>query len=332
VEQLNQERRLQILPPRPLESELPFILVGKLRISSSLLMWSAALSEEDFNALRVALEPLEPEPPHPIWTPIVRELLLRVNQGRQYRRRIEEPVPDLLFALVEQFSGRLHIENGFLIWTALPPTTDELDALNSLEGDLDFTGSLARLVERIQDIEQLKANENASLEGVMPVEQRPGLPEPLEGLLTIESKRLTLSHRVVSQEQKTALEGLRGRGDPPFREGIEALLSIFERVEFIDQVRPEIDDLPAELVERLVLGRAAMRFPGVMSAHTAQVLRNDQEAPGAPVFFQRLVDRDAVQRLYKATLAHGMGGRAIQIRARRGSASISAPAEITIRS
>ena len=242
--------------------------------------------------------------------------------------------PNLLLDLIEGISPQLHFEGGFLIWTAMPPTAEQLDALNTLEGDGGFETSLETLVGRVQDTTQLKADANANIEAVPSIARRPrqaDLDEPLQGFLTIEPKLLTMQPRLVDND---VLQGLLvvlcDQGDQPFQDGLEELLT--ERVEFTAEVRPQMDNLPEILRERLMLGRVKMRYPGVMPAQTAKVLMVADDSDSATIVFTHAVDRAAVQRLYEATLAHGMGGRIITVRARRGSAPISPPAEITYRS
>lgn len=83
--------------------------------------------------------------------------------------------------------------------------------------------------------------------------------------------------------------------------------------------RPRTDQLPPGLRARLLIGRTLLRYHGLMTAPEARALRAALTAP---------VDQPVAQRLYAASLAQGMRGRELRIRALRRSATPSVPMPI----
>ena len=84
--------------------------------------------------------------------------------------------------------------------------------------------------------------------------------------------------------------------------------------------RPEQAELPDLLAGKLLIGRWRLRFHGIMAAAEGRALRE--------LFADSAADRQAVQRLYAASLQAGLRSRRLLIRARRGNAAPSKPADL----
>jgi hypothetical protein len=100
------------------------------------------------------------------------------------------------------------------------------------------------------------------------------------------------------------------------RAGLTAILGALEAAlsEPLDLPRRRLIDPPAWLSEQLLIGVTRLRYHGLMERGEGQALR--ALCTTAP-------DRAAIQRLYEASLAKGMRGRALFVRSRRGSAAPS---------
>lgn len=142
------------------------------------------------------------------------------------------------------------------------------------------------------------------------------VPALLRDQLELAPQRIGWRGRLRSAEQRAALEAL--AGDANFaagRDGLVAALTTGERpVPMRLPGRPRADQLPRALRERLTIGRALARYHGLMTGDEARALR------GA---FEETPDRLAAERLNAASLAHGMRGRRLMVRALRGSAEPS---------
>ena len=129
--------------------------------------------------------------------------------------------------------------------------------------------------------------------------------------------------RLHSRQHLGALERLRDDDglDPPFRaavgELIAELLNLNATVPLNLPARPTIAQLE-DWSDRLLVGRALLRYHGLMALEEGQALRAlaTQAGTGA--------DGPAIDRLYALSLGRGMRGRELRVRARRGSAAPSA--------
>jgi hypothetical protein len=113
-------------------------------------------------------------------------------------------------------------------------------------------------------------------------------------------------------------------GDPAFQQAITTIQTELEnlsiRVTMDIPLRPQQDDLGA-LAEQLLLGRAIIRYHGLMTAEEGHAMLD---------VFTRSVDRQAIRRLYAAAAGKGLNGRSIFVRARRGNAAPSVLLPITL--
>lgn len=149
-----------------------------------------------------------------------------------------------------------------------------------------------------------------------PEAERPNqetLPDILNQQLTIRPEELEWRGRLRSVDQLEALQDLPGGAE--FREALQTLAQELTTgevaVEFTLPVRPEADELPGALRSKLLIGRALMRYHGIMTPDEGRALQELFELP---------TDREAIRRLYDSSLSKGMRGRELMIRARRGSA------------
>jgi hypothetical protein len=187
------------------------------------------------------------------------------------------------------------------------------------DDDLAALRGWARIAAARAAVDQLAASLDAAVarvplgDGATP----PGaIPDLVRDALEIGETELAWRGRLRSPAQAAALAAL--EGDESFRAAVQALLAKLDAAEaavtMTVPVRPAQETLPASLRERLAIGRAALRYHGVMTRADAHALA---------ALFAEPADRAAVGRLYRATLDAGMRGRTLGIRARRGSAAPS---------
>ena len=117
----------------------------------------------------------------------------------------------------------------------------------------------------------------------------------------------------MNDAQSAALQSL--SGDTPFNSVIAEILAEISgsiTVNFTLPVRPNIAGLDPLLSGKLLIGKAQIRYHGLMMLAEGRVL---QDA------FSRQPDKVAIQRLYDASQQKGLQGRELLLRARRGSAA-----------
>jgi hypothetical protein len=136
----------------------------------------------------------------------------------------------------------------------------------------------------------------------------------LNSQLTIEPTRVEWRGRVHNTAQLQALQSL--TGDEPFTTAIRALVGELNAkqvaIAFDLPVRPQPEDLPDTLRNQLLIGRARIRYHGLMTVDEGHALQK---------LCQLQPDRQAIQRLYDSSLNRGLRGRSLSIAARRGSAA-----------
>jgi hypothetical protein len=306
------------LPPaRPLPSELPPELRGRLGIEETRLTWQgpaptdaerAALADlvgdTDFLDARMRLlgaidtrreVPLPPE---------------EVPAGQPPRRPRPEDLPPVL-------QGRLVIGTSTLAWTPPAPTDAERAALRALTGDPAFEAARDALLAAID------ADQAVTMTAV-PRRPRPAdVPPLLAAQLTIEPMRLRWTGQLHNQAQRQALMNL--HGDPPFDAAIASLVAALDTqaftVSFDSPVRPAQAQLGPLLSGKLLIGRALLRHHGLLARSEAVLLA------GA---FAPELDMRAVTRLYRQSQANAHRGRTLKLRARRGAAAPTPFVDLTL--
>ena len=152
--------------------------------------------------------------------------------------------------------------------------------------------------------------------------------EPLAGRLMITPGRLgqvdlTWRPAIPRRSELDLLVEIRERSDPldePFRAAVDRLIahisSVGRRYEaaFDEPLppRPDTGQLPEALRERLLIGRQALHYQGIMP-------RGLWAMVAGPAGLDR-VDQDAVRRLYRRTVERGLNHGGLKISTRRGAA------------
>ncbi|ASC70966.1 hypothetical protein XM38_019150 [Halomicronema hongdechloris C2206] len=149
-------------------------------------------------------------------------------------------------------------------------------------------------------------------------------PERLDQLLTgqliLQAQQVTWLGRLHSPAQLQALRALSQQGDAPFREAITRLVTALETLETTAALsaplptRPQPSQLPPALQPVLLIGRARIRYHGLMTVQEGQDLR---------ALFDTAPDKQAVTDLFEAAANRGLQGSELRLRARRGSAAPS---------
>ncbi|HEY0734356.1 MAG TPA: hypothetical protein VGD69_05580 [Herpetosiphonaceae bacterium] len=242
------------------------------------------------------------------------------------------PVPDVLV-------GQLSVEGTpgqrTLHWRGPVPTTAQQHALDALRSDPVLGSSVVDLLAKIDVLRVLALPAPPA-----PLEQAEGaeliaLRERL--LIKTEAGVTTLTWvgRIKSVEEAQRLASLQAflaasadyRGLAPALQRIVAALAEPLIVRLDLPLRPEQADVPEPFRDRLLLGRAVIRYQGLMTFEEGQALTwlyadppDDQDAPTELTPALQTANTRSIQRLYAASLNKGMQGRELKIRARRANA------------
>jgi hypothetical protein len=151
------------------------------------------------------------------------------------------------------------------------------------------------------------------------------LPEAIREQLLIGAETLTWQGRLHSKEQHDALAALAANPnyDTGFQTAAGALIGQLAQTPITVELSPAIllrpvqEELSGALADKLLLGRWRLRCQGILTAAEGQALLG--------LFANSGADRQAIKRLYAATLQQGLAGRRLLISTRRGNASPSEP-------
>lgn len=209
--------------------------------------------------------------------------------------------------------GKLQINPGEVAWIGAAPNADELAALQEIVGDVArdvaFRNAVAQLITNAGE----DCAATVAVPGLIDRPKQADLPEILREQLTIADTSIQWHGRIANVEQLAALQSL--TGDTPFNSVIAEILSEIGgsvTVNFTLPVRPDVADLAPLLADKLLIGKAQIRYHGLMTLTEGRAL---QDA------FSRQSDKAAVQRLYDTSQQKGLQGRELLLRARRGSAA-----------
>ncbi|HEY9815213.1 MAG TPA: hypothetical protein V6D20_05335 [Candidatus Obscuribacterales bacterium] len=238
----------------------------------------------------------------------------------------------------------LHIHPGELVWTGGIPSDDQRAALSQLQTDSDHNPPLQTALDRLLSTPDARfpvvAIAAPQLQPRPRLDQRPDIlraddlvrrfmpnspPSNISEtqVATLLAHQLVIQHnslvwlgRVHHLDQLQALQNL--PGDPAFREAIAQLhAQLSTKVSTIAFLgprlpqRPQQDELPAGLRDKLLLGRAQLRYHGLMTLDEGRQLRSQ---------FTTQPDQASIQRLYDQSMDTGLRGNELLIRARRGNA------------
>jgi hypothetical protein len=297
--------------------QIPASLNGKIEFSQSSgnytgLRWNGFLFDEHEQTLRRWAQ-------IPEFLEAVNSLLQSLDD-QEISINLPEEVPSIL-------SGKLQISSNDIAWLGEAPNTQQREALQSLGNDASRDQGLRDAVNQLLTIIDAEAAPKSVVEvsasGIKRRSQLNDLPKLLQSQLTIEPTKVRWKGRLRSDEQSKALESL--TGDAPLRNAIasiRATLSGVKEVTFTTPlpVRPQSETLPEVLQNTLLIGRAIIRYHGLIAVNEAQILQS---------LFSTKPDKDAIERLYSASAKKGLRDRKLMIRARRGSAVPSEMNELT---
>ncbi|HEY9660886.1 MAG TPA: hypothetical protein V6C65_20725, partial [Allocoleopsis sp.] len=317
VNAINRDRSVGMAPERkrPRQSDLPDSIRNQLQIQSSSLIWNTPLPTSEQRqamqqlqgdsafeqAIDQLLAKIPTTPPNPVPS------AYDVNLGAAPPRRPDQA--DLPAAIQNQ----LRIESNQLRWLSPAPTDAQRPILAGLNGDPDFEDALQRLLNEINATQTVPMN---------PQPRRPrqkDLPDVLKAQLQLtpaaQPTHIVWTGRVHTAAQWQLLQALATQGDPPFQTAMQEILSTLQTqptsIAFDLPTRPQPEDLPENLRDKLLIGRSLMRYHGLMTLTEGQALQT--LSPLKP-------DRLAIHRLYDASLDRGLQGRQLNIGTRRGSA------------
>jgi hypothetical protein len=289
---------------RPTQDDLPQTL-AKLQIGATELTWTLPAPTD---AQREALLAL---PGDRAFRTAVEALLATLDGGQGNTAPLAAFVPrPAQEELPAPLRARLLIGEGTLTWTSPAPNDSERAALVALVADDALTDARAALVQ------QIDADRSVPM---APRPRRPrqaDLAEWLDGQLDVAPTALTWRGRLHDPAWRAYLTAL--GGDAPFVAGVQQILSQLDaqtlEAPFAVEARPAPDALGG-LSDKLIVGRALLRFHGLMARNEVPVIQS---------LFARAADGRAVVRLYEATQSSGMRGRELRARSRRGAAPPSA--------
>jgi len=318
-------------PTRPAEvviapdvDQTPPELAGKVRAETAgggvtALTWSGDLAEADVLALRRWAQ-------FPAFSQAVEQLIAAVRGFA-----IEQPLPAEVrrpdqAELTTLFADELTISHTAVTWSGPRPDDVGLSTLRALasRGDEPFQTAVKTIIAQLEPV--TGADPMTITQPLTPEELRPDGPPPLL------AERLTIGPLLVgwqgypaTLDELVALGNLAGQGDASFQMAIAAIVvalgkPVRSTLGQLIPLRPRQADLPEAVAKGLLIGRSQVRYHGLMTpAESAALLGAVASAP----------DRDAVRRLYAASLHSGLDGRTLHIRARRASAPPSAAAPLT---
>ena len=284
---------------RPQQSSLPEIIRDRLLIGTDKLTWVGAVPTD---AQRSALTSLTGDEN---FRDALKRLLTDIKPDKSVDMAPERPQQA---DLPDSIRAQLQIGMKQLTWIGPAPTDAQRSALNSLRGDEDFLMARGRLLGAIDTTKSVN---------LVPRPKRPrqnDLPELLNSQLSIEPTRVEWRGRVYNTAQWQALRSL--TGDEPFTTAIQAIVGELNAkqvaIAFDLPIRPQPEDLPDTLRNQLLIGRARIRYHGLMTLDEGLALQK---------LCQLQLDKQAIQRLYDSTLNRGLRDRSLSIVARRGSAA-----------
>ena len=241
------------------------------------------------------------------------------------------PISQELPAEVPSAIGaQLQINPNELAWVGSPPNAEQQNALQALRDDAERDQELRDAVSRLLDA--LATDSGQSLVVVVSATNLPhrpteaDLPDVLRDRLTMTSTQVTWQGRLQQAEQLQALQAL--GGDAIFRRALTHIVGELTQQPIENSfsepipIRPQTATLPDILRDKLLIGQAVIRYHGLMTVEEGQTLQSQYETQP---------DRDAIQRLYNASINRGLQGRELRIRTRRGSAAPSALNALTPR-
>lgn len=285
---------------RPTQQSLPPTL-AQLQLGADALAWADVVPTAEQRAALLAL------PGDRAFRDAVRALLAALDAGASPSVPLSAFVPrPAQTELPEPLRTRLVIEAAALRFTSPAPSDAERLALTELVAD-DAMNEARDVLLTLIDADRLVA-----LAPQPPRPRQGDLPPALAAQLTLAPTSLTWTGRVRDAATRAALLAL--PGDPPLAAALAALLAQLDtqllEAPLLVEVRPAAAELGA-LGDKLILGRAELRFHGLMLP---------SEIAALAALFTRAADRRAVARLYGVTQQAGMRGRQLQLRARRGAA------------
>jgi hypothetical protein len=316
--QIEAERAVPLAPvvQRPTAATLPPALQGKLEIGPTSLAW---ISDPP-------IPPPENGPERALLASLSGDRAFQDARDRLLKAFVAGSVGPVDMApfvprtgpsdLPEVLHGQLVLEGATLRWRSPAPSDAQRVALAGLTADDATLDAMAALWLRID------ADRSVLMTPRRPRQQ--DLPDWIAGQLQIESERVTWIGRLSDSSWRDFLEALAGiPGEPSFTGAIQQILASIAgqvvAVPFTIAARPAADALGI-LADKLIIGRALLRYHGLMPGAEVRAIASS---------FARAADRRAVRRLYDRTLVSGMRGRALKVRARRGSAPPSALTPIT---
>jgi len=308
-----QELALTIIAGRPQADNLPAAVRDALVIGAGTLAWADPAPSDEQRASLVNLDADQ------VFLDAVIDLLAAYDTDTSVPfPDAEGEAPEPVAGIPSGLASRLILEETAaarrLVWKGPAPTDGERALLSAAAEDPAQPLKLQTAVLALLD--SIDAPRQTALG---PGPQRPNvLPEVLREQLSIELTRVVWLGAARSSAQFAALRELAQQNfDESLRSALTTLADQLEHQKIavpLDlAVRPPQAELGI-LGEHLLIGRATLRYHGIMSTVEGRELQR---------LFQTTADRAAVARLYLQSLNVGLRGREILVRTRRGSATPS---------
>ena len=311
---LEETELLLPLPSRPaaddLPSELASLLLFEPAESPSLLRWNSTLPTPEQQAALTSLsgDAAFNEALARLITQLASTVSVHLAPAAE---------PPLLEDLPEALQNRLVVEqaNGpsQLTWVGPIPTSEQTELLTNADAFSQDNVFLSAVDSLMQAIEAAKEVELPPLRRPTSAEIHPLLRDQL----TIEPDGMIWHGRLHNSGQYQALQHLaKPNFDQDFNQAANDLVAALENlaidIEMSLPRRPYQSELNAALRQQLLIGRAALRYHGLMTKEEGKQL--------LALFPAGSLDQAAVYRIYDCSLKKGDRNRQIQLRARRGSA------------
>ncbi|OQY36278.1 MAG: hypothetical protein B6I38_00020 [Anaerolineaceae bacterium 4572_5.1] len=236
-----------------------------------------------------------------------------------------EDLPSLLI-------HNLQIAFTQLAWVGDLPNPDKPEQMQEIiddigqlkiEGDTSFNQDIDNLIITLRS-QFLEPIDKRTCVLAVPITDLAPLPRPtqdklpdlLKEQLTIEKTKITWAGRISSPAQWEALSHL--SGDEEFIRAIEQILTDLKgeiQTQFdFDNPIPKRPQEVWDLADKLMIGRAVIRYHGLMTLDEGKTLLG---------LFNNIPDKKAIKSLHDASLRKGMRDKELKVRTRRGNASPS---------
>jgi hypothetical protein len=247
------DTRRPLPPARPIPSELPLVLAGRLELLDAELRWKGPAPT---GPQRAALAALEGDP---AFLDARARLLAAIDTDRSVPLAPPPPRRPTQDALPAAIKDQLLLSPSRLEWRGALPTDAQKAACLALAGDPPFVAGLQQLMAQVSGTVR---SVDIPPEALRPTED--ALPEPLRGRLTSGPGTLRWTAPAADEAQHAALRAL--TGDSDFLQAVQALVAAIDADQQVPMEpvarRPRQGDLSVALNAQLSITPRELAWSG----------------------------------------------------------------------